>query len=306
MSLRTLLAVIVASMLVAQAAVSLEILVPAYFYPSFDPEQSSWDEMEAALAQGAAVTAIMNVDNGPGTTPNGDYLAAVQSFRAAGGRVVGYVYTCYGVDDCQPGLPSTRSAGDVLADVDRYAQWYPVDGIFLDEVSNETAALPFYQEVADSLRSDHPEWQLIGNPGTAAPAAYLSAFDTIVTFEQGSASYDGAVTEPWMASEPASRQAHLHYNATDAPTMYALLAEAVERNAGYVYITDDRYTPGNPAEPNPWDQLPSYWLEEVAAAVAVPEPAGSGLLALGIAALVVYRRRRIRTRVAREATRAVS
>ena len=276
----------------AWSAQAVELLVPAYFYPSYDPAQSQWDEMQAALARGVKVTAIMNVANGPGTAPNSDYLAAVQSFRAAGGRVLGYVYTCYGNNTCSAGLPSTRSVNDVLADVQRYAQWYPVDGIFLDEMSNQTAALPFYQQVSQSLRSSHPAWQIVGNPGTAAPAGYLGAIDTIVTFEQGTGSYATATTEPWMGTEPAARQAHLHYNVADTATMRTLLAEAVQRNAGYVYITDDRYTPGNPAEPNPWDRLPSYWNEEVAAIAAVPEPETWALMGAGLGLLALARRRR--------------
>ena len=47
--------------LAAWSAQAVELLVPAYFYPSFDPAQSQWDEMTAALAQGVSITAIMNV-----------------------------------------------------------------------------------------------------------------------------------------------------------------------------------------------------------------------------------------------------
>ncbi|WP_284619212.1 spherulation-specific family 4 protein [Aquabacterium humicola] len=284
--------------LAACSAHAVGLLVPAYFYPSFDPAQSQWDEMTAALAQGASITAIMNVNNGPGGAPNSDYLAAVQSFRAAGGRVLGYVYTCYGNHQCAAGLPATRSVDDVLADVQRYAQWYPVDGIFLDEMSNQTAALPFYQQVSHAVRGAHPDWQLFGNPGTAAPADYLAFIDTIVTVERGTGSYDGIATEPWMHTAPASRQAHLHYNVSDTSSMLMLLAEAVQRHAGYVYITNDRYTPGNPAEPNPWDTLPGYWSEEVAAVAAVPEPHAGALLAAALAALGIVRLRKVMQRSA--------
>lgn len=285
--------------LAAWSAQAVELLVPAYFYPSFDPAQSQWDEMTAALAQGVSITAIMNVNNGPGSAPNSDYLAAVQGFRAAGGRVLGYVYTCYGNHQCAAGLPATRSVDAVLADVQRYAQWYPVDGIFLDEMSNQTAALPFYQQVSQAVRGAHPGWQLFGNPGTAAPADYLAHIDTIVTVERGTGSYDGIATEPWMHTAPASRQAHLHYNVSDTASMLMLLAEAVQRHAGYVYITDDRYTPGNPAEPNPWDALPGYWSDELAAVAAVPEPGAWALLAAGLAALAIVRPRRGSRRAAR-------
>ena len=59
--------------LASSGAQALELLVPAYFYPSFDPAQSQWDEMQAALAAGVQVTAIMNPNSGPGAAPNSDY-----------------------------------------------------------------------------------------------------------------------------------------------------------------------------------------------------------------------------------------
>jgi Spherulation-specific family 4 len=181
-------------------AKAMDVLVPAYFYPSADPALSQWDEMTAAAAAGGRITAIINVNNGPGASINGDYVNAVNSFRAAGGKVLGYVYTCYGINTCITGLPATRSTADVLADAQRYASWYNVDGIFLDEMSNTAAALPFYQTVADGLRAARPSGSIVGNPGTSTPAAYLNVADTLVTFENGTGSYAGAATEPWMST----------------------------------------------------------------------------------------------------------
>jgi Spherulation-specific family 4 len=268
----------------ALPALAMDLLVPAYFYPSFDPALSQWDEMTAAAASGARITAIINPNNGPGAAQNGDYVNALNSFRAAGGHVLGYVYTCYGNNTCTPGLPATRTAADVLADAQRYANWYNVDGIFLDEMSNSTTALPFYQTVADGLRAAQPAGKIVGNPGTSTPAAYLNVADTLVTFERGTGSYAGASSEPWMSSVAPERQAHLHYGVGSEAAMRALVLEAAQRNAGYLYISND-------VAPNPWDQLPSYWLAEVAAIGAVPEASPASLLALGLSTLILLRRR---------------
>jgi Spherulation-specific family 4 len=265
-------------------AVAMEVLVPAYFYPSWNPALSQWDEMTAAAAAGAPITAIINPDNGPGTALNGDYVNAINAFRAAGGKVLGYVYTCYGNNNCNPALPATRTAQDVLADAQKYSSWYAVDGIFLDEMSNLTAALPFYQAVASGLRAAQPAGTIVGNPGTSTPVEYLAVADTLVTFERGTGSYAGYTAEPWMATEPASRQAHLLYNVASASAMLTLVAEASQRNAGYLYITGD-------VLPNPWDQLPSYWLQEVAAIAAVPEVPSALLLAMGCMGLAGLARR---------------
>jgi Spherulation-specific family 4 len=266
-----------AILMLAAAAQATELLVPAYFYPSYDPAQSLWPTMEAALSQGVKVTAIMNVNNGPGSAFNADYKAAIDHFRAAGGTVLGYVYTCYGSNQCSSAVPSTRSVDEVLADAQRYANWYSVDGIFFDEVANGVASLPFYLAVTSAVRAQQPQWRLFGNPGTATDQPYSQLFDTLVTFEQGTGSYAQAVTQPWMLSADPAGQAHLHYNVDTVAAMQQLLTQAQARHAGYVYITDDRYTPGSTVDTNPFDQLPSYWQAEVAAvaagnAAAVPEP----------------------------------
>jgi len=272
---------------------ALEVLTPAYFYPSYDPAQSQWDEMEAALATGVKVTAIANMANGPGTAPSSDYQAAINHFRAAGGQVLGYVYTCYGVSHCTSAVPATRSVEEALADVRKYAQWYGVDGIFLDEMSSDPAALPFYQQVRDAIRGEFPTWMIFGNPGTAVPEVYTTVADTLVTFE-GSTNFDAAASAPWMAQADPRRQASLLYNVADAAAMRELLAESLARHSEYVYITDDRYTPGSATEANPWDQLPTYWTDEVDAIshlTAVPEPSTVLLLALGVVGVFVARRR---------------
>ncbi len=273
--------------LASVAASATELLVPAYFYPSWDPAQSQWDEMQAALSTGAHITAIVNMTNGPGNAPNSDYASAINAFRAAGGKVLGYVYTCYGSNQCSAEVLTTRTPTEVLADAQRYAQWYGVDGIFLDEMASDASALPFYTTVAQGLRAAHPGWQIVGNPGTAPDAAYLGVADTLVTFENGASSYGGYTAPTWGAAQAASRQAHLLYNVGGASTMLNLLAQAQARNVGYVYITDDVYTPGSATATNPWDTLPSYWMAEAQAVATVPEPDSGALYATGLLALAI-------------------
>ena len=290
MSYQKIIATAILALGIQSSVLATALLVPAYFYPSSGPTQSYWDELTAAAASGASVTAIMNPANGPGSAFNRDYAAAVNSFRAAGGKVLGYVYTCYGGTQCFTGLPPTQTTAQVLEAAQRYADWYGVDGIFLDEMSNRLSDLPYYQTVAAGLRAAHAGWRIVGNPGTSTPAAYLDVADTLVTLETGTGSYATATTEPWMLTADPMRQANLFYNVASADAMRALLAEAVARNVGYVYITDDRFIAGDPSAPNPWDQLPSYWNAEVAAVLAVravPEPTTALLLLVGVVLLSV-------------------
>lgn len=287
---------------------ALELLVPAYFYPkTWAPAENLWAQMQSALAQGVQVTAILNPGNGPGAAPDPNYLAAVSAFRAAGGHVLGYVYTCYGVSQCVT-AGEQRSTADVLADVDRYNSWYGgaqgVDGVFLDEMGSDNA-LGFYSTVTQALRTAHPGWKLVGNPGSPVPAASAALVDTVMTFEQGQGDYSHAApSEPWMLSAEPSRQAHIHYNVASVDQMRALLGQAVQRRAGYIYITDDRYVPNtpDPTDDNPFDVLPSYWADEVRAvaalnaAAAVPEPGTWALWLGGLAGLGAAARRARRPR----------
>ncbi len=288
--MKALRSIAVGTWLAAQAAgaLALDLLVPAYFYPSAVPSLSEWTPMTAALAQGARITAIMNVFNGPGQAPNADYVAAVNAFRAAGGRVLGYDYTCYGLNLCSPQVPPTRSVADVLADAQRYASWYTIDGIFLDEMASDAAALPFYLAVADGLRAAHPGWQIVGNPGTAVPEAYLSVADALVTFENAGSEFAAAPQQPWMAGPQAGRQAVVIHSVPDTAGMQALLATAAARGVGYAYITDGSTAGGG----NPYLGLPGYWAAEVAAASAVDEPPRWALALAGLALLSLRRMRR--------------
>jgi Spherulation-specific family 4 len=287
MNLRPLCAALAFSFC-ALPALAMEVLVPAYFYPSANPALSQWDEMTAAAAAGGRITAIINPNNGPGAAINSDYTTAVNAFRAAGGKVLGYVYTCYGNNNCNPAVGATRSTAEVLADAQKYRTWYGVDGIFLDEMSNSTAQLPFYQTVAAGLRAAQPTGSIVGNPGTATPVDYLAVADTLVTFENGTGSYAGAATQPWMSTAAPQRQANLLYNVGSEAAMRDLVNQAAQRNVGYLYITND-------VLPNPWDQLPSYWLAEVAAISAVPEPTPAALFGTGLMGLLAlgWRRQRV-------------
>ena len=140
-----------------------EILVPAYFYPSSDPNLSFWDEMTAAASQ-VNITAIMNPNSGPSNAVNADYTAAVGAFRAAGGKVVGYVSTQYGA----------RDESAVLADVNAYKNFYTIDGIFLDEMHNIAATLPYYENLRSNISTINLNYQVFGNAGTNTLVGYTN------------------------------------------------------------------------------------------------------------------------------------
>jgi Spherulation-specific family 4 len=234
---------IVATAVGANAA-PLGILVPAYF----DPAGGLWDELNFAASR-VPLVAIMNPNNGPGTRRNANYATAVDSLRAAGGRVIGYVYTSYTV----------RDTNVVTADIDRYFSFYAVDGIFIDEMTNDatTSHLNYYAALYQYIQRQGTNLVVVGNPGINTQEIYLTrpAADVLITFESNTG-YPALVVDGWVTRHLAQQFSHLPYNIASAATMTNSINLAVSRNAGWIYVTDDTLS-------NPWDTLPTYWTNEV-------------------------------------------
>ncbi|MCA9235082.1 MAG: hypothetical protein KDA44_06410 [Planctomycetales bacterium] len=229
----------------AGPAAALEIVVPAYFYPG-----PLWSQMNTAAGQ-VPLTAIMNPFNGPGNAPDNNYTNAVDGLRSAGGRVIGYVYSGYG----------SRPLAEVTADIDRYASWYGIDGIFVDEMANTGPAerLNYYKAIYDHVKSIDPQWEVMGNPGTTTIEQYLTwpTADRLMVFENVGAAYPGSSPSAWTAGHDNEHFVNLVHTESSTTNMLAALDQAVAQNVGAIYVTHD-------ALPNPWDTLPTYWTSEVA------------------------------------------
>ena len=230
-------------------AVDLQILVPLYSYPAwYNPAAYLWDDV-AAAAHDVPVTVIINPNNGPnGGPPNSDYVVGLNDLRAGGVTILGYVYTSYG----------SRPLTNVQADVDLYAQYYNIHGIFFDEVASATNQLEYYRQLFDYVKAKTNLHIVVTNPGTHFDERYLTrpATDTAVIFENGSG-WSAYAPDAYVSNYPAARFAALVYNTPDEATMRSNVDFAVHRNIGYVYVTDD-------SGANPWDTLPTYWTAEVA------------------------------------------
>ena len=234
---------------------ALEIVVPAYFYPSAG---SPWNRMNAAAAR-VDITAIMNPFNGPGSSPDSKYTAAVDSLRGAGGRVIGYVYSGY----------TARPLAEVYADIDRYADWYAIDGIFVDEMSNTGSAghLDYYESIYNYVKAKSALWEVMGNPGTSTLETYLTrpTADRLMVFENVGDAYPNYSPSSWNAGYDAASFVHLVHTEASLDAMEAHLRRAISYHAGAIYVTDDVLA-------NPWDTLPSYWDAEVEAVARLNEP----------------------------------
>jgi hypothetical protein len=257
------------------AAQPMEALVPAYFYPNHG---GGYGDDWYRLAQAAGtigVNAILNPNSGPGARIDENYVTAVNSLRAAGGRVFAYVHTSYG----------NRSATTVRNEIDKYIGFYAIDGVFLDEMSTSASDLNYYSGLYGYIKSQSGAYRVIGNPGTNTLESYLTTptADALTIFEDRSDLYSDFTSAAWVVNHGAEHFAHILHTAPEG-NLGTFLTLAASRNASLVYVTDDVLS-------NPYDALPSYWDEEVAAiaALSVPEPSTQALAGIGLLLVLAIR-----------------
>lgn len=228
----------------------VRLVVPAYFGPA---EPGVWSRL---LQAGPLVShVVINSADGPGPCPVPGLAEVVTAARHARQHVVGYVWADYG----------RRPSRSVLADIERYADWYGVDSIFLDGVPADRRHATRYRRHAEHIRARGGVTVL--NPGVVPDPVYFQIGDAVVTFEGCAADYRGGRRLNFPLLDVPPRQVvHLVYAAA-AEDLDVVLRLAGERGAQHVYVTD-----GVP--PNPWSGLPSYWAAELAAIRQSPAWAG--------------------------------
>ncbi|WP_280152114.1 spherulation-specific family 4 protein [Piscinibacter sp. XHJ-5] len=219
-------------------------IVPAYFRSTSSPNH--WSTL-AASASRVQTTAILNPSSGPGAAKDESYADAVEKLHLSGGKIIGYVDTGY----------ATRDKNVVLSEIAKYKKWYGVDGVFLDQMTDDVAHVTYYADLYNYIKAIYSGFHVVGNAGknTVEQYASLPAVDTIVVFEGAYKSFTQYVPRSWMQSYGRERFAYLVYSASSA-SMKEVANHAVTHNIGYVYATDD-------SPDNPWNTLPPYWDQEV-------------------------------------------
>jgi hypothetical protein len=227
------------------------LIVPAYFYPGTN--QTDWNQLASAATQ-VPLMAIMNPNSGPGSGPDPFYISAITTLDASGGSTLGYVHTSYGY----------RKLADVKRDIANYFNWYPVDGIFLDEMATTAtkANLKYYTAIKNYIRTLYPAAIIVANPGTSFDQAFAKAgvADVFVDEEDTQANVNATPQAAWEQSYPATMFAEIAVQSSgDAQGVTSLSS----RHLGWVYSTT------LPLNPNPYAALPSDFSQEVAALVTV-------------------------------------
>jgi hypothetical protein len=213
----------------SQAASSVKIGVPAYFWPG-----GYWDRVVAGSAD--VSLAVVNIATGPGAAKNTAFVTQFAAARAAGIRLVGYVDTTYGA----------RSATSVKADIANYKSWYGITSIFFDETPWSCDSTAYYVDLSSVVHANGGTNIL--NPGGSSLECWAPIGDMIVNFEGSGTTYDSWAPDEWTNQYPASKFWHIVYG-TLGPQVGETVSKTKARNAATVFITDD-------IMPNPFDRMP--------------------------------------------------
>ena len=243
---------------------ALQSIVPLYQYPLSAPNTLSpfWQQVLNNATADHPVTAVINPSSGPlDPSPGGadyaNYITAMTLLRANPNvRILGYVATGFGL----------TSAATILQRVGWYASGYKhpttgaslVDGIFLDEMSNNVAHVASYTTVATGIRATTglAGHLIAGNPGTAVPVQYLDAGTAdVFIIREGTLADLLANPVPAYVKDPAYNTlafAAIIHTATGAKDLPDALRQFKLSGLDYGYVTDDTL-------PNPFDQAPTFF-----------------------------------------------
>lgn len=228
----------------------MQLIVPAYFYPNAAGLQA-WQHLVEAASK-IKIVAIANVNSGPGDQRNMDYFPILQTAKAKGVSVIGYVNTEY----------SKRLLPQVRREIDRWVEFYPqISGFFFDQQSVDSQGVAFYLVVRDYARQKVKDALVVTNPGALCDEAYLAqgVSDVTCVFASAEGFHQFSLPPPLWQYEP-TRFAALTFQINDANAMCQVISDAIKKRIGYLYVSDV------PKSPNPWGQLPTYWDQEVEAA----------------------------------------
>lgn len=229
----------------ASSSANAGIVIPLYTYPT----DGTWTQvMQAKQAYpNVPFIAIINPNSGPGSSQDPNFVQGINNLRAAGITVLGYVATGYAVS-------SYSSISNLESQVTAYHNWYAVNGVLFDEMSN-TPGYENYYSTLDSFVHSLGMSLTMGNPGTSVPSSYIGTLDALCIYESSGLPSLSFITYPGYSSS------NFAVVALGVPMSTTFLTGASPL-VSWFYLTDANGS-------NPYDVLPSYFTSEIAALSAI-------------------------------------
>ncbi|MDO4897288.1 MAG: family 20 glycosylhydrolase [Moraxella sp.] len=225
------------------------MIIPAYRYPSTTGYQDYWQAIHQAGGDNIPFV-IINPASGAGVSIDKNYAQLIQDNINAGIDNIAYIKTLYG----------TRPIDEIKAEIHAYFEMYGTDkihGFFFDEVGTQTNQQTLYlAQIHHYVKTISPELLMIANPGAYITDSIAPYADIFVTSEVSADTYINHYKAPRSAFEnDGANSAHIYHIVHSAsPEQYQQILElSRERNAGWMFITDDNQYPDN----NPYNDLPT-------------------------------------------------
>src|SRR5207249_1084178 len=247
----------------AVAASQTGVMIALYTYPD-----STWDVVAQAKTAhpSVPVVAIINPDNGPGSSRDSNYVSGIQKLHSAGVVVLGYDATGYG----------SNSLSSVKSVMNTWKSLYNIDGIFFDEMANWSGLESYYSNLSSYAKS-LGYTMTVGNPGTDTLSSYIGTVDNLMIYEN-----------PGLPPLLALQGWHTNYDKSNF-SMIAFGVNSVSQSfltsasnyVGYIDLTNDVLD-------NPYDSVPPYFgtlvadLDTGSGTIATAPQPPTGLAAIAI------------------------
>lgn len=216
------------------------IMIPLYTYPG-----DSWSQVVNTKTTYPAVpiAVVINPASGPGHRFDSNYLTGTQQLQNAGVMVLGYIYTNYAK------IPLAK----VEAQVDAYWNWYHVNGIAFDGMSNVNRYQTYYSTLNSYVKSLGMTFT-VGNPGTTVSASYVGTFDALNIYENSRLPSLATIQKATFNGAYGNNNFAMIAFGVSMPDQTYI--DAISACVGWVYFTDATI-------PNPFGTLPTYFINEV-------------------------------------------
>ena len=210
------------------------LVVPLYTDPN-----STWYELIKAKHDHPKVPiiAIINPSNGPGLIMNSSYVQGVRHLQSTGIVVLGYVHTSYG----------SRNSTDLESEIDSYKNWYSVNGILFDEMSNVKGNEPYYADLTKYVKT-HGMVMTMGNPGIDTLPSYVGTVDNLVLYDNPNLP-PVSLFQGWHENFTKNNFSFVSYG---VESLDRENVTTLSQHVGYLYVT-------NQGPDNPWATLPGYF-----------------------------------------------
>lgn len=230
-----------------------------YWWADFWSPISNWEKTLDNIDVLGPV--IINIDNGPGKAQDQDWIRQIEIARARGAKVLGYVSTDYG----------KREEVKILDDTQKHVEFYRVDGVFVDELTNGVDVnvkyvpqyLALYQKIKEKYGQDF--W-VVGNPGTSTSEEVLQCADTVMVYESDADYYLNPtwnIHPSYYSKYPSTKFWHVIHSVRNEEQAKAVLKDVgTKYHPSFVYLTDLQFNNG---ANNPYASPPSQWLIDLQA-----------------------------------------